>query len=98
MKRKWYNRVVENKEGGKKGVGSYLQASMVGIHFVSSMVVGLVIGYFLDKYFGTEPWLLIIFFFLGVVAGFIDMFRYAFRPDEPVPSEDTEDGPDGPAV
>ena len=68
---------------------------MVGIHFVTSIVVGLLIGYFLDKYLGTEPWLLIIFFFLGVLAGFFDMFKYAFRPDEPDPLEDPY-GPDRP--
>jgi len=61
---------------------------MVGIHFATSIMVGLGIGYVLDKYLGTGPWLLIIFFFLGVLAGFFDMFKYAFRPDVPDPDED----------
>ena len=32
--------------------------------------MGLFIGYWLDDFFGTKPWLLMIFFLLGVVAGF----------------------------
>ncbi|WP_348771074.1 AtpZ/AtpI family protein [Pseudodesulfovibrio sp. zrk46] len=42
----------------------------MGLHIVSSIIVGLVFGYYLDDYFGTKPWLIMIFFLLGVVAGF----------------------------
>ncbi|WP_419785760.1 AtpZ/AtpI family protein [Pseudodesulfovibrio sp.] len=45
-------------------------AGTLGLHFVSATVVGLFIGYWLDDYFGTKPWLLMIFFLLGIVAGF----------------------------
>lgn len=45
-------------------------ASTMGLHIVSSIIVGLAFGYYLDKYFGTKPWLLMIFFLLGVMAGF----------------------------
>ncbi|MFN3787755.1 MAG: AtpZ/AtpI family protein [Sulfurihydrogenibium azorense] len=31
-------------------------------------------GYLLDKYFGTSPYLTIIFFFLGLAAGFRNMY------------------------
>jgi Uncharacterized protein conserved in bacteria len=36
----------------------------IGLHLVSGVIVGVAIGYFLDKYFGTSPYLTIIFFFL----------------------------------
>lgn len=45
-------------------------AGTIGLHFVSASVVGLFIGYWLDDFFGTKPWLIMIFFLLGVVAGF----------------------------
>lgn len=45
-------------------------AGTMGLHIVSAIIVGLTIGYFLDDYFGTKPWLLMIFFFVGVIAGF----------------------------
>lgn len=54
-----------------------LQASTVGLNLVVFTFVGLAIGYFLDKFFGTAPWLLIIFLILGIIAGFRDLFRIA---------------------
>ena len=41
----------------------------------SSIAVGLFIGYFLDKLFGTQPWLLLLFTVLGVVSGFYSLLR-----------------------
>ncbi len=45
-------------------------ASTMGLHIVSSIIVGLAIGYYLDDYFGTKPYLIMIFFILGVLSGF----------------------------
>jgi F0F1-type ATP synthase assembly protein I len=51
---------------------------LVGINLVSCMVVGFSIGYWvLDPFFGTEPWLTIIFFFLGIAAGFKHLIKVA---------------------
>lgn len=50
-------------------------AATIGMHMVSSIVVGIAIGYYLDDYLGTKPWLLMIFFLLGVVAGFRMVFQ-----------------------
>jgi ATP synthase protein I len=41
----------------------------------SSIAVGLFAGYFLDKFFGTQPWLLLLFTILGVVSGFYSLLR-----------------------
>jgi ATP synthase protein I len=41
----------------------------------SSIAVGLFAGYFLDKLFGTQPWLLLLFTVLGVVSGFYSLLR-----------------------
>lgn len=46
------------------------QASTLGMHMVSGIVVGLAIGYYLDEYFETKPWLLMIFLLLGILSGF----------------------------
>ncbi|ACN99518.1 AtpZ/AtpI family protein [Sulfurihydrogenibium azorense] len=46
----------------------------IGLHLVSGVIVGVTIGYLLDKYFGTSPYLTIIFFFLGLAAGFRNMY------------------------
>ena len=50
---------------------------LIGFHLVSGIVVGVLIGYYLDKYFNTSPWLTIIFFFFGLAAGFKNMYKDA---------------------
>lgn len=59
-----------------------LEASTVGISLVISTFIGLAIGYFLDKFFDTSPWLLIIFLMLGIVSGFRDLIRIARKGDK----------------
>ncbi|SDN43118.1 AtpZ/AtpI family protein [Desulfonauticus submarinus] len=50
------------------------KASLIGIHLVSCTFVGLLIGYYLDKWLGTKPWLLIAFLIFGIAAGFKNMY------------------------
>lgn len=57
-----------------------LDASMVGLQLVFASCIGFAIGYLLDtKVFKTFPWLTIIFFILGIIAGFRDLFRMAMK-------------------
>ena len=52
-------------------------AFKLSTELVSAVAVGTIIGFILDKTFGTKPWLILIFFFIGVVAGIINVFRSA---------------------
>ena len=52
-------------------------AFKLSTELVSAVAVGTIIGFILDKTFGTKPWLILIFFFAGVVAGIINVFRSA---------------------
>jgi ATP synthase protein I len=56
------------------GVGAAMRLS---VELMAGVLVGSAIGYFLDKGFGTKPWLLILCFFLGTAAGFRNMLREA---------------------
>jgi ATP synthase protein I len=64
-----------DKENSTFGV--LWRASLVGIQMVTSTFVGFVIGYYLDKFLGTKPWLTLIFLFIGIGAGFREIFKYA---------------------
>ena len=44
---------------------------------VSAVVVGTIIGFILDKTFGTKPWLILMFFFVGVIAGIMNVIKSA---------------------
>ena len=58
--------------GGMSGLGF---AWRVGLELVSALIVGVAIGYMLDRWLGTRPWLLILFFILGSAAGLLNVFR-----------------------
>ena len=57
--------------------------SNIGVAFkmstelVSAVAVGTIIGFILDKTFGTKPWLILIFFFVGVIAGIMNVIKSA---------------------
>ena len=50
-------------------------ASIIGLHIASGTVVGIGIGYFLDKWLHTAPWMLISFVILGIAAGFKNVIK-----------------------
>ena len=58
--------------------GSFMgSAFKLGTELVSAVAVGTIIGFILDRTFGTKPWLILIFFFIGVIAGIVNVFRSA---------------------
>ena len=52
-------------------------AFKLSTELLAAVGIGTIIGFILDKTFGSTPWLIIIFFFLGVTAGIINVFRSA---------------------
>ncbi|OIO00995.1 MAG: hypothetical protein AUJ49_08740 [Desulfovibrionaceae bacterium CG1_02_65_16] len=68
------------KQGKPSGAMEMLStAGTIGLQLVCSTFIGLAMGYFLDKWLGTSPWLLVIFLLLGITAGFRDVFLEARR-------------------
>ena len=60
--------------------GSFMgSAFKLGTELVAAVAVGTIIGFILDTWFGTKPWLIIIFFFLGAAAGLLNVIRAANR-------------------
>lgn len=59
---------------GLAGVG---MAMRLGSEFVAGVIVGFVIGYTIDRVFGTSPWGMVVFLLLGFVAGTLNVMRAA---------------------
>ena len=60
------------RRSSRSGLGF---AMRLGVELVSALIVGVAIGYFLDRWLGTKPWLMLLFFVLGAAAGFINVYR-----------------------
>ena len=67
---------VEQKEVGSNAA-SLGKALKISTELVAAVIVGSTIGFLLDNWFGTKPLLIICFFFMGVVAGILNVFRAA---------------------
>ena len=61
--------IAKNKILKKSNISKQSPSSNLGIAFkmstemVAAVVVGTIIGFILDNWFGTKPWLILIFFF-----------------------------------
>lgn len=51
------------------------EISSLALVLPSSIAVGLAIGYFLDKWLHTQPWMLLVWTILGVVSGVLNLWR-----------------------
>ena len=76
-------KIAKNKVKSKKSSKSEDSSSSMGTAFkmstelVSAVVVGTIIGFILDNWFGTKPWLILIFFFIGVITGIMNVVKSA---------------------
>ena len=66
--------INDNKKGLFMG-----SAFRLGTELVAAVVVGTIIGFILDSWFDTKPWLIIVFFFFGTAAGILNVIRTANR-------------------
>ena len=78
-KSKIKKQVLSDKEKRGTFMGS---AFKLGTELVAAVGVGTIIGFILDTWFDTKPWLIIIFFFLGAAAGMLNVIRTAYRMQE----------------
>ena len=67
---------IEEKNRGSNAT-SLGKALKISTELVAAVVVGSTIGFLLDKWFDTKPLLIICFFFMGVAAGILNVFRAA---------------------
>ena len=74
------SKIKKNKLLEHEKRGSFMgNAFKLGTELVSAVAVGTIIGFILDSWFDTKPWLIIIFFFLGAAAGMLNVIKAANR-------------------
>jgi ATP synthase protein I len=80
--RRLRERTPKEEEQTDEGAGpptqsAYGFAFRVGVEMVAALAVGGGIGWLLDRWLGTMPIFLLIFFLLGAAAGLLNVFRAA---------------------
>lgn len=81
----------------KVPLNGFGMALRIGTEMVAALVVGVGIGLLLDRWLGTAPWFLVVFFFLGAAAGVLNVYRAAsglgMAPGYRGPEDDSGEGP-----
>ena len=73
-KKKILKKNLYNKDDNPSSIGAAFKLST---ELVAAVAVGTIIGFIFDQTFGTRPWFILIFFFVGVVAGITNVIRSA---------------------
>ncbi len=63
----------------RRNAKQLLEASSLGFMFPIAIGLGFGWGYWMDKMFGTRPWLTVIFTIFGLIAAFVYLFRIGMR-------------------
>ena len=82
----------------KKGFAEYfgisdsaMRLSSLGLTLVFSTFIGFGLGWFLDKLLKTRPFLTILLLLLGIVAGFVNVYRSVKAEQETDEEDEDED-------
>ena len=74
------SKIKKQVQSDSEQKGSFMGGAFkLGTELVAAVAVGTIIGFILDNWFDTKPWLIIIFFFLGAAAGMLNVIRTASR-------------------
>lgn len=67
------------KDDNKRLIKTLGMISTMGISVAVAIIIGVYIGWQLDKWLGTAPWFFFIFLFFGIAAGFRNIYIIAGR-------------------
>ena len=64
--------VLQQQSSGMQALAT---TGTIGLHLVSGPLVGFAIGYGLDYWLGIHPWGKLVMLFIGIGAGFLNVYR-----------------------
>ena len=69
----------DNDDMSNSGLGIGLR---IGMELIIAVMMGIAIGWFIDRTFGTKPWGLMVFSILGMASGVLNVIRVANKMNE----------------
>jgi len=79
---------IERESGPDKGGSSMGQAMKIAVEMISALIVSGAIGWFLDQWLGTRPWLMLVMLILGSATGLWNTYRSAMQMQRELNDED----------
>ena len=80
---------------GRGDVSGFAVGLRIVVDLVAGIAVGVGIGLVLDNWLGTQPWLLIVFVFVGFAAGLLNVIRTAKQLEMRAARQKAEGGAGG---
>jgi ATP synthase protein I len=74
---------VKNESTHRQVASALNEGWMEGGSFFGSVLAGTLVGYLLDWWLGTDPWLVVAGIVVGSYAGFLRMWQYMKKMDGP---------------
>ncbi len=74
-------RAASNDPALQRGMALGLR---IGVELVVAILVATLLGWGIDRWLGTSPWVAIAMFFLGVAAGMVNVYRAVAGIQTPV--------------
>ena len=69
-------RPPRSEAGGNPGLQQGLAMGLrIGVELITAVVVCTAVGWAIDRWLGTRPWVMLVMFFLGVAAGMLNVYR-----------------------
>ena len=71
------------RKNDRSATGDFAKAfallAQMGITIAVCIVMSIFIGYYLDRFLGTSPWLLLLFIIFGIIAALKSVFDFSKR-------------------
>ncbi|HEX8153159.1 MAG TPA: AtpZ/AtpI family protein [Thermoanaerobaculia bacterium] len=71
----------EERRRKRRSFRHVAEASSLGLMFPIAIALGYFWGRWMDRVFGTAPWLMYVFTACGLVAAFVNLFRIGMKDD-----------------
>lgn len=83
---------MRRRQGRLRSLSGTAMLSTIGLTLAFSTIIGVGIGYLLDRWLHTDPIFTVIFLVIGTIAGFVEMIRTVSRVSQDE-EQDRQDQP-----
>jgi len=83
---------MRRRQGRLRSLSGTAMLSTIGLTLAFSTIIGVGIGYLLDRWLHTDPIFTVIFLVIGTIAGFVEMIRTISRVSQDE-EQDRQDPP-----